>query len=119
MQARDLMAELRNGGAEIHLVGSGHIEVSGNLNDEEREAIRTLKPELLQLLAQDERRNRVLQMMADDDQLQTYYFWPDTESSRDYVILACAKRGVATWDMTIEREKWDAMKFLELVEKMQ
>ncbi len=64
------------------------------------------------------RRQKVLQMMADDDQPRTYYFWPDTESSRDYVILACAKRGVATWDMTIKRDKWDAMKFLELVEKI-
>ena len=65
------------------------------------------------------RRQKVLQMMAEDDQPRTYYFWPDTESSRDYVVIACAKRGVATWDMTIEREKWDAMKFLDLVEKMQ
>ena len=119
MLAIDLMAELRNGGTEIQLVAGGNIEVLGNMTDEQRGSIRTLKPELLHLLAQEKRRNRVLQLMADDEQLRTYYFWPDTESRRDYVVLACAKRGVATWDMVIKREEWDAMKFLELVEKIQ
>ncbi len=65
------------------------------------------------------RREKVLKMMAEDDRPRTYYFCPDTESHPDYVILACAKRSVGTWEMTIEREKWDAMKFLELVERIQ
>ncbi len=64
------------------------------------------------------RRRKVVQMMAEDDQPRTYYWWSDTESHPDHVILACAKRGVGTWEMTIPREKWDPMKFLEFVEQI-
>ena len=64
------------------------------------------------------RRRKVVQMMAEGDQPRTYYWWSDTESHSDHVILACAKRGVGTWEMTIPREKWDPMKFLEFVEQV-
>ena len=95
----------------------------GAVAPETMETLKERKAEVMAELAEPPdvkaRRQRVLQMMAEDDRPRTYYFCPDTESHPDYVILACAKRGVGTWEMTIEREKWDAMKFLELVERIQ
>jgi len=119
MQAKELLDELRDGGADIHIIEGGFIEVCGKLTDEQRRAIRDFKPELLRLLTREQRFAQVRKLMAEDDELRTYYFWADTESSRNYVILACAKRGVAEWEMTVEREKWDGMKFLELIEATQ
>lgn len=69
--------------------------------------------------AREHRFSQVRKMMAEDDKPRTYYFWPDTGSSKDYVIVACAKRGVAEWEMTIERDKWDPWLFLEMLEKIQ
>ena len=64
MQAIDLLTELHHSGADVHIIDGENIRVLGNLTNEHRKAIRTLKPELLRLLAQEERRNRVLQLMA-------------------------------------------------------
>ena len=119
MQPKELLDELRQSGADIHVVEGGYIEVFGKLTDEQRAAIKAFKPDLLRLLSREQRLNQVRKMMVEDDQPRTYYLWPDTESNPDYVIVACAKRGVAEWEMTIEREKWDAMKFLDLVASIQ
>jgi len=58
MAARDLIDNLRNCGAEIHRVDGGYIEVTGNLTDAQREAIRAYKPELLKILENEEWRRR-------------------------------------------------------------
>ena len=58
MEARNLIDELRDGGTEIHIVDDGYIEVTGNLTDAQREAIRVYKPELLIILEDEEWRRR-------------------------------------------------------------
>ena len=58
MAARDLIDNLRNGGAEIYIADGDYIEVTGNLTDAQREAIRAYKPELLKILEDEEWRRR-------------------------------------------------------------
>ncbi len=138
MEARELIDELRNGGAEIHIAAGGYIEVTGNLTDAQREAIRAYKPELLKILQWetpgrelavfkavgaevftgiDARSEELKQMMVDDDEPRPYYFLTDAESHPDYVILAMAKRGVATWEFHIEKEKYDVGVLLDLIKR--
>ncbi len=65
------------------------------------------------------RRQQLLEMMEDDDQPRPYYFLTDTESHPDYVILAMAKRGVATWEFSIERERYDVGVLLDLIRRIE
>ena len=57
--------------------------------------------------------------MADDDEPRTYYFAADPDSHPDYVILAMAKRSVATWEFYIEREKYDVGILLDLIKQIE
>jgi len=65
------------------------------------------------------RREALEEMMTEDDEPRTYYFLTDTESYSDYVVLAMAKRGVATWEFYIEPEKYKYEKLLELIQKIE
>ena len=65
------------------------------------------------------RRQQLLEMMEEDDQPRAYYFLTDTESHRDFVILAMAKRGVATWEFSIEKERYDVGVLLELIKRIE
>jgi len=123
--AAELIETLAQQGVNLRVDGDQLIvrAPKGAVAPETMETLKERKAEVMAELAEPPdvkaRRQRVLQMMAEDDRPRTYYFCPDTESHPDYVILACAKRRLVTWEMTIEREKWDAMKFLELVERIQ
>ena len=65
------------------------------------------------------RREALEEMMAEDDEPRTYYFLTDIESYSDYVVLAMAKRGVATWEFYIESEKYKYEKLLELIQNIE
>ncbi len=65
------------------------------------------------------RRQQLLEMMEEDDQARPYYFLTDTESHPDYVILAMAKRGVATWEFSIEKERYDVGVLLDLIRRIE
>ena len=65
------------------------------------------------------RRQQLMEMMEDDDQPRAYYFLTDTESHPDFVILAMAKRGVATWEFSIERERYDVGVLLDLIRRIE
>ena len=60
-----------------------------------------------------------MEMMEEDDQARPYYFLTDTESHPDYVILAMAKRGVATWEFSIEKERYDVGVLLDLIRRIE
>ena len=119
MEARNLIDELRNGGTEIHIVDDGYIEVTGNLTDEQREAIRAYKPELLGLLGRERRRQRVLHMMVEDDQPRKYYWATDDQAHPELVFLTLAIRDVGTCEMTIPKEKYDPFLLMEILDKHQ
>ena len=141
-----LLQELRGAGLTIWAL-DGYIDIEGDLTDDQAAVIRANKPELLKILQRetpsrelavfravgaeaftgmdvqdriDARSEELKQMMADDDdESRTYYFLTDTESHPDYVILAMAKRDVATWEFYIEREKYDVGVLLDLIKQIE
>ena len=119
MEARNLIDELRDGGAEIHIADGGYIEVTGDLTDDQREAIRAYKPELLGILGREHRRQEVLQMMANDDQPRKHYWLTDDKAHPDFVILVFAIRGVGTGELSIPKEKYDPFLLMEILDKHQ
>jgi len=119
MEARELIDELRDGGAEIQVADGGYIEVAGDLTDVQRKAIRAYKPELLRLLGREHRRRQVLQMMDEDDQRRKYYWKTFDKAHPDFVILAFAIRGVGTGELSIPREEYDPFLLMEILDKHQ
>jgi len=119
MEARELIDELRDGGAEIQVAVGGYIEVTGDLTDVQRKAIRAYKPELLRLLGREHRRRQVLQMMDEDDQRRKYYWKTFDKAHPDFVILAFAIRGDGTGEVSIPREKYDPFLLMEILDKHQ
>ncbi len=117
MEATNLIDELRNGGAEIHIVDDSYIEVTGNLTNPQREAIRAYKPELLSLLGRERRRQRVLHMMAEDDQPRKYYWATDDKAHPEFVFLTLAIRDVGTCEMSMPKEKYDPFLLMEILDK--
>ena len=73
-------------------------------------AITDLKPEY--------RRQKVLTILAEQPDSQRAFI-TDLESDPDNAILSMAIRNVATFEMIIPREKYDAFLLLELIEKTQ
>ena len=67
----------------------------------------------------DARSEELKQMMVDDDEPRPYYFLTDDISHPDYTILAMAKRGLATWEFHIEKEKYDAGVLLDLIRQIE
>ena len=65
------------------------------------------------------RRRQLLEMMEEDDQPRAYYFLTDTETHPDYVILAMAKRGVASWEFSIAKERYDVGVLLGLIRRIE
>lgn len=132
MHARDLLNELRDGGADIHIVDEGAIEVCGKLTDSQRAAIRSFKPELLQLLAEERqpgnvislaekrretRRQSVVELAAEDGWTKEIYFGEPDRSYQDVVVIPCLKRVDGQFfyfEQDIPIKKWDDWKYLEM-----
>lgn len=66
----------------------------------------------------EERRLKVLAMLEDSPSIQRA-FVTDTEVDSDNLILTMAIRDVASFEMLIPLEKYDAFLLLELLEKVQ
>jgi hypothetical protein len=64
----------------------------------------------------EKRRQAVLAMMADAPKSQRYFMEAHTQG--DYVILTWAIRGVATFEQSVLKDSFDAMKLLELLDAM-
>lgn len=119
MEAQALLTDLRDSGAEIHIVDEGYIEVNGHLTDAQRDAIRACKPGLLDLLGRERRRQQVLQMMTEDDKPRTHYWKTFEDAHPDFVILAFAIRGVGTEELSIPRKKYDPFVLMEILDRPQ
>ena len=119
MEARELLSELRNDGAEVHIADGGYVEVTGHLSDAQREAIRATKPELLTILGRESRRQKVLQIMAEDDQPRKYYWATDDQAHPEFVFLTLAIRDVGTCELSIPKEKYDPFLLMEIIDGQQ
>ena len=59
--------------------------------------------------AREKRHQKVADMMAADDKHGKYYFYADTYSEADSVVVCVGIRGLCTFDMRIPRAKYDAV----------
>ncbi len=70
-------------------------------------------------LQREARRQKVLQMMAEDDRPKSHYWKTFDDAHPDYVILVFAIRGVGTGEIYIPREKYDPFLLMEILDKHQ
>ncbi len=68
-------------------------------------------------LQREARRQKVLQMMAEDDQPRKYYWATDDKAHPEFVILTLAIRDVGTCEMSIPKEKYDPFLLMEILDK--
>jgi len=94
-------------------------ESASALTDDARTLSRDHKPELLKLLEREDRRQRVLEMLADAPPEASYAYLTDDKSHPEYVILALAIRGVGTCELSIPRDRYDPFLLMEMLEKEQ
>ena len=78
--------------------------------------LRKHKPAILAELKREERRVKVLTILAGNPETQRA-FVTDTESDSDNVIITIAIRNQYTLEMTIPKHKYDPFMLLELIEK--
>jgi len=125
MFAADLFTSLSGQGYIFGRDGE-HLVVDGPpLTDDLSALIRKNKAELLELLElrrvaeREERRRKLFQMMAEDDQpkKQKHYWLTDTEANLEFVILALAIPDVCTCELLIPRERYDPFLLLESIGK--
>lgn len=76
--------------------------------------LRKYKPAIIAELKREERRQKVLLMLADNPETQRAFI-TDLNSDLDNVILTMAIRDVATFEMLIPKDKYDAFLILELL----
>jgi len=70
-------------------------------------------------LQREARRQKVLQMMAEDDRPRSHYWKTFDDAHPDFVILVFAIRGVGTGELSIPREKYDPFLLMEILDKHQ
>ena len=125
MGAPDLLHALQDQGLSLWAEGERLlVGPKARITDETRRFIREHKAELLQALSADSlpdtsteaRRQRVLSLLAAHPETR-YAVVTDLKSDPDAVLVSFAIRGQATCELTISREKWDGVLFLELLEK--
>ncbi|PTQ76738.1 hypothetical protein C8R26_11457 [Nitrosomonas oligotropha] len=88
------------------------------ITDDLIQQLRTHKPAILAELRREERREKVLRMLAENPNTQRI-FVTDTKSDSNSVILTFAIRDQYTFEMLIPQEKYDAFLLLELIDKAQ
>lgn len=112
--AAALLDELQAAGIEVRSAeGRLVVNSASALPDETRERIRAHKPGLLRHLDRERRRRSALRMLTGP--ATRYAFISDT--GPEYVTLTVAIRDVGTFELTIDRNKWDGIRALELIEQ--
>lgn len=86
------------------------------VTDDLIQRLRKHKPEILKELQAETRRQKVLNMLADNPGLKRAYL-TDATADPDNVILTIAIRGLATFDMLIPRPKYDPFTLIDLIDK--
>jgi|CXWL01.1.fsa_nt_gi hypothetical protein len=76
------------------------------------------KPAILAELKREERRLKVLAMLAENPDSQRAFI-TDAAEDPDNVILTMAIRDLYTFEMSIPREKYDAFLLVEVIQKAQ
>lgn len=107
MEASEIIEYLRSNDLTVKVDGN-FLELSPpeKITDELIERLRRHKPAIIEELKREERRQRVLQMLEDQPEIQRA-FVTDTESDPHNVILMMAIRGLCSFEMHIPKSKYD------------
>lgn len=119
MEAIEIIKHLREQDFSIKADGDC-IELSPpeKITDELIQRLRKHKPAILEELKREERRMRVLTMLADNPGSERAII-SDSNCDPASVILAIAIRDQYTFELLLPREKYDAFFLLEVIEKGQ
>jgi hypothetical protein len=132
MSPQKLIQEARADGVELALSAAGNIKAVGNDVAVGRwlPILRESKTELIGALravndsvyedfpdpAEEARHHKVQAMLRESPTIK-YAVVTDDQADPDAVIVTLAIRGQATCELTIPRDRWDGVLFLELLEK--
>lgn len=115
MTAADLIHECEVAGISLQVVGGWiRAEPRSRVTPELRERIREHRAEILTELRREQFRDRVWQALQDRPGKIKYFEVEDPDA--DPVRLVLAIRGVGTCDLLIAADKWDPIRFLELLD---
>lgn len=117
MEACEIIEYLREQNFTVKADGE-YLELSPpeKITEELIQRLKKYKPAIIAELKREERRNKVLSMLADNPDIQRA-FVTDTESDKHNVILTIAIRNQCSFEMAIPKAKYDSFILLELIEK--
>jgi len=128
--ASALIRDLASQGIELGLGADDQLIIrapEGAIDSETLEQIRHEKRRVMAVLSQtqpleparEKRHQKVADMMAADDKRGKYYFYADTYSEADSVVVCVGIRGLATFDMRVPRPKYDPYLFAKALQDME
>src|SRR5688500_11530814 len=121
MGANDLILQLRSEGFSVSAANSRlRIAPAEKLTDKLKQTILQSKNEILSQLQREEkeesRRQKVLEMLASNPETQRAVI-ADQESDPDHVIITIGIRSVATFELMIDKTRFDPFTLLDLIDK--
>lgn len=117
MEAKEIIKYLREQNFTVKADGD-YLELSPpeKITDDLIKRLRERKPEIIEELKREQRREKVLKMLEERPEIQRA-FVTDTESDRHSVILTLGIRNAGTCELLIPKHKYDGFMLLELIEK--
>ncbi|MBS0300472.1 MAG: hypothetical protein JSR32_11245 [Proteobacteria bacterium] len=118
MEAAEIIEYLRDRDLTITLTDGDSLELSPaeKITQELIERLRKYKPAIIEELKREQRREKVLRMLAENPGTQRA-FVTDTGSDPDNVILTMAISGAASFKLLIPKHKYDPFAVLEIIQK--
>ncbi|MER2513774.1 MAG: hypothetical protein ABTQ25_15365 [Nitrosomonas ureae] len=115
MEAAEIIEYLREQNFTVKADGD-YLELSPpeKITNELINRLRKHKPAIIAELKREERRAKVLTMLADNPNTQRALI-TDTESYPDSVILTIAIRDLYSFEMSVPKDKYDPFVILELI----
>ncbi len=116
MEAIEIIEYLKQRDLTVSLADDHTIELSPaeKITHELIERLRKYKPAIIEELKRQQRRQKVLQMLAENPGTQRAIV-TDTESDPDNVILTIAIRDQYTFEMLVLKTKYDGFAILEMI----
>jgi len=117
MEAKEIIEYLRNKDFTVKTDGQYlDLAPAAKVTNELIERLRKHKPAIIEELKREQRREKVLRMLAENPGTQRA-FVTDTESDPDNVIMTMAIRDAGTCEILIPQGKYDPFAVLEVIEK--
>ena len=117
MEALEIIKYLRDQNFSVRVDGEYlDLSPSEKIKNELIERLRKHKPEILAELKREERRKKILNMLADKPDSQRVFI-TDLDSDFDNIILTIAIKDQYSFEMLMPKNKYDPFMILELISK--